>query len=99
MNAREEPAGRRAGTLVIPPEDQAQVIRRLRRAEGQLAGVIRMIEEGRDCRDVVTQLAAVSKAVDRAGLAIVSEGLRRCLADPGGPVDVGELERLFLSLT
>ena len=44
------------------------VTNRLRRAEGQLAGVIRMLESGRDCKDVVTQLAAVSRALDRAEL-------------------------------
>ena len=47
----------------------AAVLNRLRRAQGQLAGVISMIEQGRDCKDVVTQLAAVSRALDRAGIA------------------------------
>jgi DNA-binding FrmR family transcriptional regulator len=90
-----------AGTapFAIDDDERAQVIRRLRRAEGQVAGVIRMLEQGRDCRDVVTQLAAVSKAVDRAGLAVVAAGLRRCLREPDGSLDAGELERLFLSLT
>jgi DNA-binding FrmR family transcriptional regulator len=83
----------------IDRTEQAQVVRRLRRAEGQIAGVIRMLEEGRDCRDVVTQLAAVSKAVDRAGLAVVAAGLRRFLREPDGSVDAAELERLFLALT
>jgi DNA-binding FrmR family transcriptional regulator len=85
--------------LAIDDQRRDQVIRRLRRAQGQIAGVIRMLEEGRDCRDVVTQLAAVSKAVDRAGLAVVSAGLRHCLSAPDGAVDAEELERLFLSLT
>lgn len=44
----------------------AAVLNRLRRAQGQLGGVISMIEEGRDCKEVVTQLAAVSRALDRA---------------------------------
>ena len=43
------------------------VLTRLRRAHGQLGGVIAMIEQGRSCRDVVIQLAAVSRALDRAG--------------------------------
>ena len=47
-------------------DDLAAVIRRLQRAQGQLGGIIRMIQDGRDCKDVVTQIAAVSKAVDRA---------------------------------
>ena len=56
----------------------AEVLNRLRRAQGQLAGVISMVEGGRDCKDVVTQLAAVSKALDRAGFKIVACGLREC---------------------
>ena len=60
------------------------VLNRLRRAQGQLAGVISMIEQGRDCKDVVTQLAAVSKALDRAGFKIVATGMREC-APPAPP--------------
>ncbi|HZK36043.1 MAG TPA: metal-sensitive transcriptional regulator [Aeromicrobium sp.] len=56
------------------------VLNRLRRAQGQLAAVITMIEAGRDCKDVVTQLAAVSKALDRAGFTIVASGMRHCLS-------------------
>ncbi|HET9650510.1 MAG TPA: metal-sensitive transcriptional regulator [Microlunatus sp.] len=74
------------------------VIRRLRRAEGQLAGVIRMIEEGRDCEDVVTQLAAVSKALDRAGFALIAGGLRECLATDSEDAATAKLEKLFLAL-
>ena len=82
-------------------EDVAALVRRFRRAEGQIAGVIRMLEDGRDCREVVTQVAAVSRALDRAGFAIIASGLRRCLANPDEPgaVDPAELERLFLSLS
>lgn len=80
----------------------AAVLNRLRRAQGQLAGVISMIEQGRDCKDVVTQLAAVSKALDRAGFKIVATGLRHCQdAQNRGdqpPMSVAELEKLFLAL-
>jgi DNA-binding FrmR family transcriptional regulator len=74
---------------------------RLRRARGQLDGVIGMIEEGRQCRDVVTQLAAASKALDRAGFRLISHGLRQCLtADPAEQGQVqADLEKLFLSLS
>jgi DNA-binding FrmR family transcriptional regulator len=76
------------------------VLNRLRRAQGQLAGVISMIEQGRDCKDVVTQLAAVSRALDRAGFKIVASGLRDCISGdgPGGALTEAELERLFLAL-
>lgn len=76
------------------------VVKRLRRAEGQIAGVIRMLEAGRDCEDVVTQLAAVSRALDKAGFAIIATGLEQCLTTGGdeGSVDRAKLEKLFLSL-
>ena len=77
-------------------------VKRLRRAEGQIRGVIAMLESGRDCADIVTQLAAVSRALDRAGFKIIASGLQQCLAaqadGDGGDVDVERLERLFLSL-
>lgn len=77
------------------------VVKRLKRAQGQIGGIIRMIEEGRDCQDIVTQLAAVSKAVDRAGFAVIATGLRQCITDAdeqGDVMDVARLEKLFLSL-
>jgi DNA-binding FrmR family transcriptional regulator len=62
--------------------------------------VLRLLEEGRDCEEVVTQLAAVSKALDRAGFAIVASGLQQCLVAGDGidGVDVKKLEKVFLSL-
>ena len=79
--------------------DMEAVVRRLNRAQGQIGGIVRMIEEGRDCKDVVTQLAAVAKALDRAGFAVIASGLRECLTNPEQPdMDVAEMERLFLSL-
>ena len=75
------------------------VLHRLRRAQGQLAGVIAMIEAGRDCTEVVTQLAAVSRALDRAGFKIVASGMRQCLGSaPGAAMTEEQLERMFLSL-
>jgi DNA-binding FrmR family transcriptional regulator len=84
--------------------DVEATLNRLRRAHGQLGGVIAMIEQGRNCKDVVTQLAAVSKALDRAGFKIIATGLRDCLDRPGAGPDgapaptIDELEKLFLSL-
>ncbi|MGV0792416.1 metal-sensitive transcriptional regulator [Mycolicibacterium sp. XJ1819] len=88
---------------MIADEDAvAAVLNRLRRAQGQLAGVITMIEQGRDCKDVVTQLAAVSRALDRAGFKIVASGLRECISgqtpDGATPMTEAELEKLFLAL-
>jgi DNA-binding FrmR family transcriptional regulator len=85
--------------MELDPADLKSVINRLRRAQGQLAGVARMIEEGRDCKSVVTQLAAVSSAVDKAGFSIIATGLQQCLQQEDPSMDRAELEKLFLSLS
>jgi DNA-binding FrmR family transcriptional regulator len=77
------------------------VLARLKRVQGQLGGVIKMIEEGQDCAAVVTQLAAASKALDKAGFKIIATGMRQCMTegdDSERQVDVAQLEKLFLSL-
>ncbi len=84
----------------VDSETMSSVIRRLKRAQGQIGGVIKMIEEGRDCADVVTQLAAASRALDRAGFKIIATGLEQCAVSGDGAADAdrAKLERLFLSL-
>lgn len=84
----------------LAPDSLTSVVNRLRRAQGQIGGILRMIEEGRDCQDVVTQLAAVSRAVDRAGFAVIAVGLKQCLVESGGAdtLDTKTMEKLFLSL-
>ena len=59
-----------------------------------------MIEEERDCRDIVMQLSACSKALDRAGFALISTGLQQCMTEdnPERDVDLAAMEKLFLSL-
>jgi DNA-binding FrmR family transcriptional regulator len=86
--------------MEVDPAGMKPVINRIKRAQGQLAGVLRLIEEGRDCEDVVIQLAAASKALDRAGFAIVASGLQQCLTagDNVDSHDVKKMEKLFLSL-
>lgn len=84
---------------------QRKIANRLKRAHGQLAAVIAAVESDAECRDVVIQLAAVSKALDRAGYAIISSAMRTCLVEPDGTDDahesltVDELEKLFLTLS
>ncbi len=80
--------------------EQKRILNRLRRAQGQLAAVITAVETGGSCKDVVTQLAAVSSALDRAGFTIVSSAMRQCLSgdDQENSLTVDELERLFLTL-
>ena len=85
--------------MKIDEQAAGAVLNRLRRAQGQLAGVIEMIEDGRDCQDVVTQLAAVSRALDRAGFKILASGMRQCLAGDGdSPMTQEQMEKLFLTL-
>ena len=86
--------------VALPQQDMDQIVKRLRRAQGQIGGILNMISQGRDCEDVVTQLAAASRALDRAGVAIIATGLKQCLIDSGGvaTVDSAILEKLFLSL-
>jgi DNA-binding FrmR family transcriptional regulator len=81
----------------------SSVVARLRRAQGQIGGIIQMIENGRDCKDVITQLAAVSKALDRAGFKIIATGLEQCITQESGDseqsqIDRAQLEKLFLAL-
>ncbi|HAS30713.1 MULTISPECIES: metal-sensitive transcriptional regulator [Microbacterium] len=89
------------------PEEQAaarkRILNRLRRAQGQLNAVITAVESDAGCREVVTQLAAVTSALDRAGFAIVSTAMRDCVVDPEGAeaaegLTTDELEKLFLTL-
>lgn len=86
--------------MELDPNEMGKVINRLKRAQGQLAGVLRMLDEGRDCEDVVMQLSAVSRALDKAGFAIIATGMKQCLIEADGKetLDVQRLEKMFLSL-
>ncbi|WP_433762264.1 metal-sensitive transcriptional regulator [Nocardia sp. CA-135398] len=85
--------------MQLEPESVKAVTLRMKRAHGHLASVIRMLEEGAECEDVITQLAAVNKALSRSGYALVATGLQQCLTT-GGPdsVDTKKMEKVFLSL-
>ncbi len=87
--------------MLADERDVTEILNRLKRAQGQLGGVIAMVEQGRDCKDVVTQLAAVSKALDRAGFKLVACGLRECAAgtDSSESLTEAQLEKLFLALS
>ena len=85
------------------PEDVINDVRkRLHRVAGQLAGIERMLDDGRECRDVVTQISAATKALEQTGFKLVSAGLTYCLANPeeaaadGYPLDV--VEKMFMKL-
>jgi DNA-binding FrmR family transcriptional regulator len=80
----------------------ADVLARLRRIQGQVGGIIRMVEADRECREVVQQISAAGRALDQAGFKILACGLRYCLQDEQAAEQAGysqaELEKLFLQL-
>ena len=84
----------------LNPEELGAVAIRRRRPRGQIGGVLWMIEQGRDCKDIISQLAAVNHALDKAGFALIATNLKKCLAEHGGAdsADVQSLKELFLSL-
>ncbi|MGS2615819.1 metal-sensitive transcriptional regulator [Micromonospora sp. LZ34] len=88
--------------MKLRPEMTSDALTRLKRARGQLNAVIEMMETGQDCREVLTQLAAVSKAIDRAGYKLIASGMRHCNAarERGETPEMTEeeLEKLFLTL-
>lgn len=88
--------------MEFPNEVVSDLQRRLRRVEGQVRGIQTMLDERRECRDVVTQVAAATKALEQVGFKLLASGLTQCLEDParaeadGYPI--AEVERLFLKL-
>lgn len=82
----------------LEPTEIKPIVTRMKRAHGHLGSVIKMMEEGADCESVLTQLAAVNKALARAGYAIVSTGLQHCLTEEDSDIDVAKMEKLFLAL-
>lgn len=81
-------------------DSQREILNRLGSAQGQFGAIITVVESGAECRDAVIQLAAVSKALDRAGFDIVLRNATPCHVpdDPADPMTVGELEKLFHTL-
>ena len=86
----------------LPEETIDDLVKRLRRVEGQVRGIQQMLLEGRDCRDVVTQLSAARRALDQAGFRLVVSGLTYCLGNPEEAAaegyDIDDVERMFSKL-
>jgi DNA-binding FrmR family transcriptional regulator len=86
---------------VLSDEDQIIAItKRVKRAQGQLGAVARMLEEGRSCEEIVTQMSAVSKAVNTAAFTLISSSLKECVIEGKSNSDAvtAQLQKLFLSL-
>ena len=86
--------------MELPTDVVDDVRKRLRRAAGQVQAVERMLADGRECRDVVTQLSAATKALEQAGFKLIAAGLTYCLEHPeeasadGYPLE--SVERMFM---
>lgn len=89
--------------MEFPDETIADLRRRLRRVEGQVRGIEQMLADGRDCREVVTQISAVTRALEQAGFVLVAAGLTWCLEDPERSAaegyELADIQKMFLKLT
>ena|SRR3990170_6946433 len=84
------------GAARVINEEMSGILNRLARIEGQVRGLRRMIEEGKDCEQVLTQLAAVKSALDRVGTHLIGHRMRECLQEQiGTDLDAKTLERAF----
>ncbi|HBX78961.1 MAG TPA: cytoplasmic protein [Acidimicrobiaceae bacterium] len=88
--------------MQLPEETLDNLQKRLRRVEGQVRGIQQMLADTRDCRDVVTQIAAANKALEQVGFLLVAAGLTWCLDDPdrsrAAGYDIADVQKMFLKL-
>ena len=88
--------------MQLPEETTTDLIRRLRRIEGQVRGIQTMLTEQRECADVVTQIAAATKALEQVGFDFVASGLTYCLSHPEEPAasgyDIDRVEKMFMKI-
>ena len=84
--------------MQLDPAELKAARDRLMRVQGQIGGIVKMLDEGRDCTELLTQLAAASTALTRAGFSIISTGMAHCQADETGQADRTRLEKAFMAL-
>lgn len=88
--------------MKLPEDVSTDLAKRLRRIEGQVRGIQQMLTENRECREVVAQVSAASKALDQVGFKLLATGLSHCLANPKAATANGfnleEVEKLFMKL-
>jgi DNA-binding FrmR family transcriptional regulator len=89
--------------MELPDETVADLTKRLRRVEGQVRGIQAMLADGRDCRDIVTQLSAATRALEKTGFQLVASGLTWCLTHPEESAENGyeleDVQKMFLNLS
>lgn len=88
--------------MELPDETIKDISNRLKRVEGQVRAVERMVTEGRDCREVITQLTAATKAMEQAGFVLIAAGLTWCLEDPERSAaegyELADVQKMFTKL-
>lgn len=98
--ARKKVSPEKATKTLTDDRALAAITARIKRAQGQLGAVVRMLEEGRNCDEIVTQMSAVSKAVNTAAFTLISTSLKECLVEgkKNSEVVSDQLQKLFLTL-
>jgi DNA-binding FrmR family transcriptional regulator len=93
-------ASKKATHVLTDQEQIAAISKRIKRAQGQLGAVARMLEEGRSCDEIVIQMSAVSKAVNTAAFTLISSSLKECIMDDKSNSEAvtAQLQKIFLSL-
>lgn len=93
-------ATKKVAHVLSNEEEIAAITRRVKRAQGQLGAIVRMLEEGRNCDEIVIQMSAVSKAVHTAAFTLISASLKECIVEGKNNSDdvTAQLQKLFLSL-
>ncbi len=88
--------------MELPAETVKDLTNRLRRIEGQVRALQQMLADGRDCREIVTQLSAANKALEQSGFVLVAAGLTWCLEDPERSASEGyelaDVQKMFTKL-
>ncbi|HYZ98299.1 MAG TPA: metal-sensitive transcriptional regulator [Acidimicrobiales bacterium] len=88
--------------MEIPDDVIEDIRRRLHRVSGQLAGIERMLDDGRECKDVVSQISAATRALEQAGFKLLAAGLTYCVSHPDEAAAAGypleAMEKMFLKL-
>ena len=93
-------AAKKMAHVLSDAEQIDAITKRVKRAQGQLGAVARMLEEGRNCEEIVTQMSAVSKAVNTAAFTLIAASLKECIVEGKSNSDAvtAQLQKLFLTL-
>ena len=98
--AKKSSTTKKVGYVLTDQDQVDEIVKRINRAHGQLGAVARMLEEGRTCNEIVTQMAAVTKAVNTAAFSLISANLKQCVEEdrPDSDAISANLQKLFNTL-